>query len=83
MHTVYVMLMMQLLRPKQQSSDEKVYLASCIDTYMLPFEMMMMKTVGTRRWSNKPDVVGSIPVTTEFLSISCYSNQVPKWFGTH
>jgi len=36
-----------------------------------------------RRWSNKPDVVGSIPVTTEFLLISCDSNQVPKWFGTH
>jgi len=36
-----------------------------------------------RRWSNKPDVVGSIPVTTEFSLISCDSNQVPKWFGTH
>jgi len=37
-----------------------------------------------RRWSNKPDVVGSIPDTTEFfLIISCDSNQVPKWFGTH
>jgi len=35
-----------------------------------------------RRWSNKPDVVGSIPVTTEFVLISCDSNQVPKWFGT-
>jgi len=30
-----------------------------------------------RRWSNKPDVVGSIPVTTEFFLISCDSNQVP------
>jgi len=36
-----------------------------------------------RRWSNKPDVVGSIPVTTEFFLISCDSNQVTKWFGTH
>jgi len=36
-----------------------------------------------RRWSNKPDVVGSIPVTTEFFLISGDSNQVPKWFGTH
>jgi len=36
-----------------------------------------------RRWSNKPDIVGSIPVTTEFFLISCDSNQVPKWFGTH
>jgi len=36
-----------------------------------------------RRWSNKPDVDGSIPVTTEFFLISCTSNQVPKWFGTH
>jgi len=36
-----------------------------------------------RRWSNKPDVVGSIPDTTEFFLISCDSNQVPKWFGTH
>jgi len=36
-----------------------------------------------RRWSNKPDVVGSIAVTTEFFLISCDSNQVPKWFGTH
>jgi len=35
-----------------------------------------------RRWSNKPDVVGSIPVTTEFFLISSDSNQVPKWFGT-
>jgi len=26
---------------------------------------------------------GSIPVTTEFFLISCDSNQVPKWFGTH
>jgi len=32
---------------------------------------------------NKPDVVGSIPVTTEFFLISCDSNQVPKWFGTY
>jgi len=31
----------------------------------------------------KPDVVGSIPVTTEFFLISYDSNQVPKWFGTH
>jgi len=30
-----------------------------------------------------PDFVGSIPVTTEFFLISCDSNQVPKWFGTH
>jgi len=29
------------------------------------------------------DVVGSIPVTTEFIFISCDSNLVPKWFGTH
>jgi len=35
------------------------------------------------RGANKPDVVGSIPVTTEFFLISCDSNQVPKWFGTH
>jgi len=32
---------------------------------------------------NKPDVVGSIPVTTEFFLISCDFNQVPKWFRTH
>jgi len=31
-----------------------------------------------RRWSNKPDVVGSIPVTTEFFLISYDSNQVPR-----
>jgi len=36
-----------------------------------------------RRWSNKPDVIGSIPVTTDFVLISCGSNQVPMWFGTH
>jgi len=36
-----------------------------------------------RRWSNKPDVVGSIPVATDFFLISCDSKQVPKWFGTH
>jgi len=36
-----------------------------------------------RRWSNKPDVVGSIPVTTEFFVISCDYGPVPKWFGTH
>jgi len=36
-----------------------------------------------RRWSNKPDMVGLIPVTTEYFLISCDSNQVPKWFGTH
>jgi len=36
-----------------------------------------------RRWFNKPDVVGSIHVTTEFFFISCDSNQVPKWFGTY
>jgi len=37
-----------------------------------------------RRWSNKPDVVGSIPVTTtECFLISCDSNQVPKSFETH
>jgi len=35
------------------------------------------------RVANKPDVVGSIPVTTELFFISCDSNQVPKWFGTH
>jgi len=29
---------------------------------------------GCRRWSNKPDVIGSIPVTTEFFFISCDSN---------
>jgi len=29
------------------------------------------------------NVVGSIPVTTEFFLISCDSNQVSKWFGTH
>jgi len=41
--------------------------------------------VGTRlrRWSNKADVVGLIPVTTEFFLILCDSSQVPKWFGTH
>jgi len=27
--------------------------------------------------------VGSIAVTTEFFVISCDSNHVPKWFGTH
>jgi len=36
-----------------------------------------------RRWSNKPDAVGLIPVTTDFFLISCDSNQVTKWFGTH
>jgi len=36
-----------------------------------------------RRWSNKPDVEGSNPVTTEFFLISCDSNEDPKWFGTH
>jgi len=36
-----------------------------------------------RRWSKKPDVVGWIPVTTEFFLISCDSNQVPKLFGAH
>jgi len=36
-----------------------------------------------RRWSNKQNVVGSIPVTTEFFLFSCDSNQVPNWFGTH
>jgi len=36
-----------------------------------------------RRWSNKPDDVGSVPVTTEFFLISCDSNQASKWFGTH
>jgi len=30
-----------------------------------------------RHWSDKPDVLGSIPVTTEFFLISCDSNQVP------
>jgi len=34
-------------------------------------------------WSYKPDVVGLIPVTTEFFLISCDSNQAPEWFGTH
>jgi len=34
-------------------------------------------------WSNKPDVVGSIPVTTEYFLISCDLNQVPEWFETH
>jgi len=29
-----------------------------------------------RRWSNKLDGVGSIPVTTEFFLTSCDSNQV-------
>jgi len=33
-----------------------------------------------RRWSNKPDVVGSIPVTTKFFLISCDSNQVLSAF---
>jgi len=37
---------------------------------------------GLTCWSNNPDVVGSIPVTTEYFLISCDSNQVPKWFGT-
>jgi len=32
---------------------------------------------------HKLDVVGSIPVTTGFFLISCDSNQVFKWFGTH
>jgi len=36
-----------------------------------------------QRWSNKPGVVGLIPVTTDFFLISFVSNQVPKWFGTH
>jgi len=36
-----------------------------------------------RRWSNKPDDVGSMSVTTEFFLISCDSNHVPKWLGTH
>jgi len=36
-----------------------------------------------RRWSKKPDVVGSISVTTQFFLISCDSNQVPNWFETH
>jgi len=31
----------------------------------------------------KPEAVGSILVTTEFFLISCDSNQVPNWFGTH
>jgi len=35
------------------------------------------------RAATKQEVVGSIPVTTEFFLISCDSNQVPKWFGTH
>jgi len=34
-----------------------------------------------RRWSKKLDVVGSIPVTTEFFLISCDSNQVPTLSG--
>jgi len=41
------------------------------------------KSERLRGWSNKPDVVGSIPVTTEFFLLSCDSNQVSKWFGTH
>jgi len=36
-----------------------------------------------RRWSSKPDVAGSIPVTTEFFLILCDSNLAPKWFGIH
>jgi len=36
-----------------------------------------------RHWSNKLDVVGTILVTTEFFLISCDSNQVSRWFGTH
>jgi len=51
-----------------------------------PFHPIFRRLVvraAIRRWSNKPDVVGSIPVTTEFFLISCDSNQVPKWFGTH
>jgi len=47
------------------------------------FEGGAWLTERLRRWSNKPDVVGSIPVTIEFFLISCDSNQVPKWFGTH
>jgi len=39
--------------------------------------------LGIKNWLNKPDVVGSITVTTEFFLISFDSNQVPKWFGTH
>jgi len=31
----------------------------------------------------KDEIIGSIPVTTEFSLISCDSNQVPKWFTTH
>jgi len=42
-----------------------------------------VKCLRLRRWSNKPDVVGSIPVTSEFFLISCDYNQVHKWFGTH
>jgi len=36
-----------------------------------------------RRWSNKANVVGSIPVTTDFFLISCDSKQLLKWFRTH
>jgi len=36
-----------------------------------------------RRWPNKPDIAGSLPVTTEFFLISCDYDQVPKRFGTH
>jgi len=32
---------------------------------------------------HKPDVGCSIPVTTDFFLLSCDSNHVPKWFGTH
>jgi len=31
-----------------------------------------------RYWSNEPDVVGSIPVTTEIFLSSFESNQVPE-----
>jgi len=38
-----------------------------------------------RRHSKIVDVgiIGSIPVYTDFFLISCDSNQVPKWFGSH
>jgi len=66
---------------------------SCpVDTWMTvklirTSSIMRVEGAGLSEWlrrsSNKPDVVGSIPVTTEFFLISCDSNQVPKWFGAH
>jgi len=62
--------------PPGSATDIKVY---CI---YLPYKGAWLSEQ-LRRWSNKPGVVGSIPNTTEFLLISCDSDQVPKWFGTH